>query len=151
MAADFEIRGSADLQRVARELKEIGDGQLRRDLLRRIRDAAKPGIEDVRQSAREKLPSSGGLAERVASQTYAIRTSTAGQGGKVSLTGKGMKGLSSIDSGQVRHPVYGSDTWVTQAVTPGFFSEPLLRRAPVIRDGIEAVIKDIDHQIDRSV
>lgn len=150
MASDFEIRGSEELRRVAAELKDIGDGQLRRDLLRGIRDATKPGIEAVRQSAREKLPKRGGLADRVASQGYAVRTSAAGRSAKVSVVGKGMKGLGRIDRGQVRHPVFGGDTWVTQNVPPGFFTEPLERRVPNIRDAIEGVIKDIEHQIDRS-
>lgn len=149
--AGFEIRGSEDLRRLAAELKDVGENQLRRDLLKGIRDAAKPGIEAVRQSARETLPRSGGLAERVASQVYAVRTSAAGSSAKVSIAGKGMKGLRDIDSGQVRHPVYGSDTWVSQSVPPGFFTKALMGRAPSIRDGIENVIKDIDQQIDRSV
>jgi hypothetical protein len=144
--ADFEVRGSADLKRVAREIKAAGDGRLRREMLRGIRDAVKPGIPAIRESAASTLPKRGGLADRVASQPFSVRTSLAA--GKVSVVGKGMKELKDIDAGRVRHPVYGDRSrWAQQAVTPGFFTKPLERRAPSIRAGVLRAVSDVARKI----
>lgn len=140
--SDFEVRGSADLQRVARHLREAGDGKLRRKTLADIRTAAKPGIPAVRASAAATLPKRGGLAARVAEQPYGVRTSLAA--GKVSIVGKGMKELTDLDEGRVRHPIFGDrSTWVAQSVTPGFFTKPLERLAPGIRLAVLKAIADI--------
>lgn len=139
--ADFEVRGSADLQRVARHLKEAADGKLRRETLAAVRLAAEPGIPAVRASALSTLPKRGGLAAEVAGQKFAVRTALAA--GKVSIVGsKGMKELESIDSGTVRHKTFGKPPWHAQKVTPGFFTKPLERLAPGIR---LAVLKAIAH------
>ena len=152
MADGFEITGSQDLARAAKALKDAGDGELRKELARRVRDAAKSAIPDVRQAAREKLPRSGGLGERVADQAYAVRATYAAAGATVKITGRGMKGLQSIDEGHVRHPVFGNrDTWVQQEVEAGFFSETISGHAPTIRKGIENAVDDVCHRVDRSV
>lgn len=143
--------GSRDLAQAAAALKAAGDGQLRRELLRRVREAAKAAIPDVRDAARNTLPRTGGLADRVADQAYAVRASYAGSGASVKVTGDGMKGLRSIDAGHVRHPVFGREPWVSQSVDSGFFSETLQGHAPQIRQEIEHAIDDIRHRIDRSV
>lgn len=147
----FDITGSKDLAQAARALKDAGDGELRKELMRRVRDAAKAAVPDIREAARSKLPKSGGLADRVASQAYAVRASYAASGATVRVTGSGMKGLRAIDAGQVRHPVFGRDDWVSQQVEPGFFSETLDGHAPKVRQEIENAVDDIRHRIDRSV
>lgn len=163
--SDFEVRGSKQLEKVARELKSAGDGKLRRKTLASIRTAAKPGIPAVRASAESTLPKRGGLADRVASQPYGIRTSLAA--GKVSIVGKGMKELELIDSGTVRHPTFAhrrslfsgntrgaglmigrrSGEWHSQKVTPGFFSKPLTRLGPGIRKAVLKAIADIQRSL----
>lgn len=144
--ADFEIRGGDDLKRVARELKAAGDGQLRRDLLRGIRESVKPGIPEVRASAASTLPKRGGLADRVAGQQYAVRTSLAA--GRVSVLGKGMKELIDIDKGKLRHPLFGNrEKWIGQSVEPGFFTKPLEARGPSIRTAVLKVISDVARKI----
>jgi hypothetical protein len=106
----------------------------------------KPGIPAIRESAASTLPKRGGLADRVASQPFSVRTSLAA--GKVSVVGKGMKELKDIDAGRVRHPVYGDRSrWAQQAVTPGFFTKPLERRAPSIRAGVLRAVSDVARKI----
>lgn len=147
--ADFEVRGSAELARLARGLKEAGNGGLQRELRRRIRAAVKPVIPDVRQSAYRTLPKRGGLAERVGKQAYGIRTAL-GSGASVRLAGRGMKELRDIDRGRLRHPVFGNrKVWKAQAVTPGFFSDAVERRAPKIRGEIAKAVGDVARQASR--
>lgn len=147
---DFEVRGSADLARLGRGLKDAGQGGLRKELQKRIRGAVKPAIPDVRQSAYRTLPKRGGLAERVGKQAYGIRTLLGGAGASVRLAGRGMKELRDIDRGRLRHPVWGNrDVWVGQQVTPGFFSNAVERRAPGIRKEIEQAMTDVARKAGR--
>lgn len=151
MAAEFEVV-SRDLANLSRALKDVGGGEMRKLLLRRVRAAGKAAIPDVRQAALSELPKSGGLAALVASRSYGVRSSYAGAGASVRIVGNGMKGLRSIDSGTVRHPVFGNrSTWVAQPVRPGFFSGTLASRAPAMRNEIEQVVADVRREIDRRV
>jgi hypothetical protein len=148
--SDFEVRGSHDLAVLAKRLKDAGRGDLRKELLKGIRTAAKEAIPDIRQSAYRTLPRRGGLAQAVGGQAYTTRTSLALSGAKVRIVGQGMKELTDIDEGRLRHPVFGDrSTWRGQAVTPGFFSGAVARRAPDIRKQIEAAVNDIAKQVTR--
>lgn len=146
--ADFEVRGAQQLQVLAERLKKAGEGELRKQLLREIRGSAKKAIPDVRQSAYRTLPRRGGLAERVGNQAYAVQIRLGGSSASVRIAGKGMKELRDIDAGRLRHPVFGDrKRWKAQAVTPGFFSDPINRRAPSIRKDIEKAMGGIAHKV----
>lgn len=161
--ADAGIGGAEKLAAVGARLKEAGDGRLRRELLAGVRNAAKPVIPAIRESAGHYLPRSGGLAALVASQKFAVRTSLSS--GKVSLVGSGMKSMTSIDEGTVRHPTFARTTahsggnlvgrrmgeWHAQKVTPRFFTRPIEDHEPEIKQGIEKVMSQTAAQIDRSV
>lgn len=152
MADTFRVRGSDELAQLARRLKDAGDGDLRKELLSSIREAGKKTIPDIRDAAQNTLPKSGGLADRVASQGYAVRTSLALSGAKVSIVGRGMKELGDIDRGRLRHPVYGNrSTWSQQSVTPGFFSRTLEKQATSIRKDIEKALDDIGRRLTRGL
>lgn len=146
--SDFEIRGTHDLATMARRLKAAGRGDLRKELLAGIRESGKKAVPDIRRVAADTLPKRGGLADKVASQPYSVRTSLALSGAKVSIVGRGMKELSDIDEGRLRHPVFGDRSrWSQQSVTPGFFSQTIARRAPAIRDDIEKSMGHIAAEI----
>jgi hypothetical protein len=146
--SDFEVRGAHELQALALRLKKAGDGELRKQLLREIRGSARKAIPDVRQSAYRTLPKRGGLAERVGKQAYAVQTRLSASSASVRLAGKGMKELRDIDSGRLRHPVYGNrKIWKAQSVPPGFFSGAIERRAPSIRRDIEKAMGDIARKV----
>jgi hypothetical protein len=149
--ADFEIRASRELQTLANRLK-TADKPLRRQLLKQVREAAKEAIPDVQQAAHAMLPRRGGLADRVAAQAYRVQASYAGRGARVRLAGLGMKELRDIDSGRLRHPVFGNrEIWKQQAVQPGFFSETIAHRAPEIRANIERAIQDTAKTIEEGL
>lgn len=137
MAADAGVDGAEQLAELGRRLKAAGDGSLRRELLSGIRTAVNRMVPDVQRGA-DRLPRSGGLSSRVAAQKFAARTSLAS--GKVSLTGSGMKELSDIDAGRVRHRVFGQNIWKQQSVTPGFFSDPVKSDLPKVQTEVEQVM-----------
>lgn len=142
------MTGANELAKVGKALKAAGDGDLRKELLAGIRGEVKKMIPDVQASARSSLPKSGGLADRVASQKWAARSSLAS--GKVSLVGSGMKALRDIDAGRLRHPVFGNrSTWVQQRVAPGFFTKPLEDNLPAVRTEIEKVMRGIAARVER--
>lgn len=149
--SDFEVR-SKDLGVLAKNLKEAGDGDLRKQLLAAIRKGAGKAIPDIRASASRTLPRRGGLAARVASQKFAVRTSLALGGGSVRIIGQGMKELGDLDRGSLRHPVYGDrSNWVVQSVVPGFFSKPITAKLPEIADDVKEAVDDVSRQIVRGV
>lgn len=146
------VSGSRDLARLGARLKAAGERDLRLQLLRRLRAAGKELIPPIERSAREVLPKTGGLAERVASQKLAVRTSFAASGARVRLIDQGMQELSDIDKGRVRHPVYGNrSVWKQQEVEPGFFTKPVEEGAPVVRENIRQAMEDISRQITRGI
>lgn len=50
-----------------------------------------------------------------------------------------------MNRGKWRHPVFGGGTWVTQAVTPGWFDRPARRGAPKVRqEAINVVLRTIN-------
>lgn len=146
--SDFSVRGSQEMATVARRLKEAGRTDLRKELLAGIREAGKTVIPDIKRAAASTLPRSGGLAAQVASQAYSVRTSLALSGAKVSIVGRGMKGLRDIDAGRVRHPVFGDrSTWVQQSVTPGFVSQTVASKASAVRDEVEGAMDKVAREI----
>lgn len=148
---DFEIRGADDFLRLSKALKHAGQKELRKQLTAGIKKAAKPLIADSRSEAKVRLPSSGGLAARVARapQRVQVRTGakTAGVRIVVSEPGGAARGA---NAGAIRHPVFGNrDVWVSQKVRPGWFDDPMNAGAPVVRGHIEDVMENVAEQIVR--
>lgn len=151
---EASIRGADDLERVARRLKETGNGELRKALLKGIRDTVKPTTATIRAEAYRTLPRRGGLAERVAKSRFGARTRTSGQNVGVRIEGRGAGGmdLRFINQGRLRHPVYGNRrNWVQQQVSTGFFDEPIERDKPAMQRSIQRVMDDVARHIERTV
>lgn len=147
MVADG-VDGAEQLRLLGTRFKAAGNGDLKKELLAGIRVAVKKMIPAVQQGAHDRLPHSGGLADRVAGQKFAARTSLAS--GKVSLTGSGMKSLTDIDKGRLRHPVFGDrDVWKQQSVTPGFFSGPIESHLPTVHAEIDDVLSSLAKKLEK--
>lgn len=144
----IEGPGPRDLGILGARLKEAGARDLRLELLRGMRKAAEQVKEPIQQSAHDKLPKGGGLAEEVAAQKVGIRTSFAASGARVRLVDAGMKELDDINRGRLRHPVYGNrKVWKAQEVEPGFFTDPVEEHAPEIRRTIQKAMDDVARKI----
>ena len=123
------------MRQLGRQLKEAPK-ELTLKLRKELRAEAKPTIQDIKSYARAILPARGGLADRVASQSYGLRSSFTTKGVGIKFVGntRKVKSLKDIDSGRLRHPLFGSRRhWYQQKVTPGFFTGPIEDDVPRIR------------------
>ena len=97
--------GSAQLAALAVRLKTAGDKGLRVELLRGLKEGAKPLIESVAKAAEAQLPKKGGLNLQVAGQkvTASVRTGARTAGVRMTTTAPDTL---QTDKGFVRHPVF---------------------------------------------
>jgi hypothetical protein len=138
-----------DFAQLGRQLK-AAPKELTKQLRREMRAEAKPTIQDIKSYARAILPNRGGLADRVAGQSYGLRSTftTKGVGIKFAATMR-MKSLKDIDAGRLRHPVFGNrKKWVQQSVTPGFFTGPIEDDVPRLR---AAMLKAMEKTADEAI
>ena len=143
---DYTIRGAEDLEKVARRLKDLAGGnELKKELLRGIRETNKPTIAKIRQSAAESLPRRGGLAALVAKGPIGTRTRLSGNSAGVTIQRKRGR---SLNEGRLRHPVFRNrEVWVQQRVATGWFERPIKGDAARIRVGLQKVMADTASKI----
>jgi hypothetical protein len=56
--------------------------------------------------------------------------------------------VKATNRGKVRHPVYGSDTWVDQSFSPpGWFDNTMATEGPIVRDKIATVARSAMDQL----
>lgn len=120
-------------EQLARELRAFdGRRQLVQAMRRGLNRAVKPVRASIRAHALSILPAGNGLAAWVAAARITVKISYASRSAGVRLTGsrkslRDKSDLTRIDAGRVRAPSWGRRTpgnWHTQAVTPGWFTEP---------------------------
>ena len=147
----LSVSGAEDLGVLAKRLKEVGDKELKKELLRGIRLGTKGTHAKIRESALENLPSSGGLNALIAKSKISTKTRMSGRWTGINIKATDRHEVDAINRGFVRHPVYGNRTkWVTQPVTAGWFKAPIEADAPEIRDAIGQVMKDIATKLERN-
>lgn len=140
--------GAQSLRDLSRDLKKAGRKDLRKELFAGLNRATKPLRAEAKANALATLPSSGGLAARVAAANITVR----GGGARVTIVARPSKrggpfDPAAVDGGTVRHPTYGHKPTVSQSVTPGWFSDPLREGADGVQqellDGINAVAEKL--------
>lgn len=160
---------SDDLRDMGRRMRQSGQKDLRREMLKRMRAPVQRLVPDVKSAVRSTPGSSAGersrksLAERPRSLRDAIAR---GVQVKSSLSGKyvgvrirvdtrhlpdGSKALPQYLEGtrsRWRHPIYGHDPWVAQRSHPYFY--PTIRaHVPAIQAQVAEIAMDISRQITR--
>lgn len=140
MAVDVTIEGAEKLALLAKALKQVGDRELRLELLKGLREATKPTKEKVKESFKTNLPQRGGLAALISGDAkLTTQNRMAGKNPGVRIKARAGHDIKRMDKGRLRHPIYGSrKKWVTQAIEPGVFSKPIEDDAPQMRDEILA-------------
>jgi hypothetical protein len=153
--------GAQQMAAVAKAVTDAADRTLRREMLRGLRKAAQPAAAAVAPSALRTLPKRGGLAAYVASGRVTVRTRLAGRSPGVRIadvrtkTG-GKVALIKIDEGKLRHPIRQRKVerargrkpiWVSQNVTPGFFTKPMQTAAPLARHELKKVLDQTAEKI----
>ncbi|MGZ4663587.1 MAG: hypothetical protein ACXV5Q_00675 [Frankiaceae bacterium] len=149
MSDDFRITGAEDFLALSKALKHAGRGELRKELNKQMRDAAKPLIGDVRQAAERELPKHGGLNRVVSRGRIRVQTRTGAQTAGVRIVGAG-QGLRSADLGILRHPVFGHrDRFVAQDVPAGWFTATLNDKARTVLPALAQAVQNIADQVVR--
>ncbi len=156
---DLNITGGSTLLELRKQLKQVGDRGLGRQMDAGFRRAVRPCTPAVRAEAAKTMPKEGGYARLLAasirsrlqsrSSRYAARVSVL-----IFADGKGEKrDLPRINEGRLRHPVYGryrrvrgrkvERPWVTQRVRPGVVDRPFDQVTPGIQDAMIKVMDDV--------
>lgn len=163
----IRVSGEEQLRRLAHDLREAGDKDLRRELHRGFNRAVKPVKAAAKQGAATTLPKSGGLAARVVGATYRTKVSSRGSGAALKLVVTGKSGIArvdharqrivagrmdiySMDRGLVRHPVYGNrHAWVGQRIRSGWFTRSTKKAAKAAQREALQVIEDVARELAR--
>lgn len=143
---EIELRGAEQLVALAKRLRDAPK-ELRSELYIGINRAAKPLKNEVKKSARDRLPHRGGLNKRIAATKIATKRRVTGGGAGVRLIGTSGYDVQSINRGRVRHKTFGHKPWVNQTVPAGFWTDPLVAGAPRVQDEIQDVMDKIADEI----
>jgi hypothetical protein len=133
-------------------MKDAGDREIRKDLLRGIRDGVRPVGEAMKEEYRDGLPHGGGLNEAMAAAKISPRTRTSGKSAGVRLvyTSPGHD-MPAVERGQIRHPVYGHGPWVSQTVPSGLGEKGVEKSMPKALDAVQEAMQDTLRRIARMV
>jgi hypothetical protein len=144
------LRGSEQLLRVSRALKDAGETGLRKQFHKTIGAAAKSAIPAIRQSARDKAPRKGGLNERLAKNPYRTQVRTGVTTAGVRIVGT--KVDPRINSqGRIQHPVFGRGTVVQfDPKLKGYFDEPLEKLGPQVQKDVVNAMTEFTRAVLRS-
>ena len=138
------MEGAAAISALGRRLHGHGPA-LRRDFGRQIRQVAKPATDAATQALADRAPG-GELERRIRQQRSSVRIKTSGKTAGVRVgAGKKGSGMRMLDrKGQVRHPVFGTDRWVTQdrPGAKGKWEQQLLARRPQLQRGVLRAVED---------
>jgi hypothetical protein len=149
------ITGAADFAALSRRLKEAGETGLRRELYRKISEAARPLADEI-SSAEHLVPYMPNRYAAVLASDLSVRVSRrTGNDPGVSIRAKGRsKGrkLQQLDNGLITHPLWGNrEHWFRQtaAMRAGFFTDPAEHAAPDMRKAILAAMSETSRKITR--
>lgn len=153
---EITVIGTEGFGALAKRLRQAGRKDLRLELTRAIRTAAKPVAEAAKRDVLA-LPTHGathtGLRKRVA-RTVKLRVRTGGSAAGVRVVA-GPRGTDVgqlaryMNKGRWRHPVYGNrENWVNQTVPPGWFDRPTEHAGPPARREIAEAMARIRRQIE---
>jgi hypothetical protein len=150
------------LRELAAHLKSLEDGKaLRRDLAKRLRQAAKPVVPKIKASIRS-MPSQGrgsgpsmraAIAKRISLRARVTSGRTAGiklVAGKPLLRGFENAPKRFNRKSAFRHPVFGNrEHWVEQRGKPGWFDDVIAENRPHFRKAVVDTLDDFKKELNR--
>lgn len=152
MAVTVEVHGADKLRRVADDLRQAGRKDLKWELTAGITAAVKPFGAAIHAQTRV-LPS-GYRATLNAALVVSPRILTGGEDAKVRVvvSAKGRRqgrDVASLNRGWLRHPTFGGDPWVSQAVTPGLVDTPRNALESKVVEECEAAVGRVADKLER--
>lgn len=150
---DLRVDGADRFAALGARLRASGQGELLKELQRALQQASKPLTPASRARARQVLPSRGGLGALVARAPQRITARAGSSKAAVKFTiGKKGSGARGAEIGVVRHPTFGNRrAFVSQRVTPGWFSATAQAERGEVRDGIREVLDEFTERLAREV
>lgn len=141
MAVQLTIEHRA-LQELGRALKAEADGkQLRRDLIRELKKPLAPAVAEIKAGvmavgAGGLPPAEGEPLRPAVKRRIRSEVKLSGHATGVRVRARKTEAVRGFRNAPKRlnspkgwrHPVFGTDRWVTQMGNPGYFDEPLKRR-----------------------
>jgi len=137
---DIRINGAQEFATLARELKQLGRADLRRELDAAVNKSVKPFAANVPKSLNAYLPDQYAAVLKPELKIK-VRRRSSGRNVGVRLVATAVRpdrkqrALASLNAGKLFHPLWGS--WQSprqvQKVKPGFFDKPLLDDAKRVR------------------
>ena len=142
--SDFSISGADDFRRLSKALKVAGRTDMRKQLHKGMKDAVKPLIPKARESARDRLPRTGGLNEVVAKAPIRPQVRTGRNAYGVRIVVGNRPGARGANRGKIRHPVFGDrEHWEDQDVPPGWFDDVMEAGSPAIRKEVQSALERV--------
>lgn len=155
--------GVPKMKLLAEQLREA-DPALKRELRRRLRDAARPATHAAMRSILDMPSHHGGTLREEVSRTIIQTTSLTKNGIRVQISSlpqrmpRGKETLPKhLDSGRGwKHPVFATrirrlkhqDRWVRQFGKPGWFEAPITSHAGEFRDAAQKAIDHVRRQLE---
>jgi len=146
------IAGAQAFQILAAHLKEAGEGGLRRELSKAVRDGVKPAADQVKSVSHLRQYMPDRYADILARDLVVHTRAGIGSGvnviARAPTLGRGGRKIRQRDEGRITHPLFGDrQHWYVQTagMEPRFFEDPLERAAPQIRDSL---LHAMDHVAD---
>ena len=144
----FSVKGGNRAHQLGKQLKQLGNKELEKELRRGISRSMRPATKAVRAAVPEYMPS--GYAPTLAGALQ-LRTSNLASGLRITGQAKGNprpRKVTDLNSGRLRHPLFGDrEHWFQQAVKPRFFDEPLEGQRDQIRGELDRVLAEVAAKI----
>lgn len=144
------MQGADDLGVLAKRLKEVGDKELRKELLRGIRVATKDTKAAIKANALRQLPKRGGLNVVVANSKFTTKTRMSARSTGIKIMATNPHSIRGMDRGKLRHRVFGTDRWVSQSIPSGWFSGPVEADAPKVQAEIGKAMASVAAKLERN-
>lgn len=170
MVRDVRILGTGQLLELQRKLRAAGNENLRANMQRRVRRAAEPLRDDLQQTMRalpirsegRKGGKRGGPSPTTrplrATIAAAIRISVRNTGGAAgarvwvdkSQLPPDLKNMpDTINSGRIRHPVFGNRRrWATQTASQPWWDSTVRKHTPRMQREVARVLDDVRRQLE---
>lgn len=155
MTVTIRANGGTQMRNLSRAMKQAGRGDLRRDMLRTIRGAARPLTGEAQRAALRIPSKSGGATGARAEVAAAVTLQVRQTGVRIAVLQKKMGARAALARGWEnprgwRHPVHGNrDVWVAQDGHPWLY--PTLHRGrPKVAAAVQQVLTDTARELERS-
>jgi hypothetical protein len=169
MVGQIRVTGTGQLLTLAAQLRRAGHENIRQSYLRRIRRAAEPLRDDLRDNIRHldirsqgrstgkrggPSPTTRPLRATIAAAIRLSVRTTGAPGARVWVDRdrlpRDLKNMPTvINTGRVRHPVFGNRRrWAQQTTTPLWWDRTVRAHQPRITREVERVVDDVRRRLE---